>query len=471
MNFNSLYINGQWCDSMGDDTLRIENPATGDLVATVPNACVADLDKAVGAARAAFNLWSKTPLVERVALMEKMLAIFQESKEEIAQTITAELGSPIKFSRSSQVDYQFTRVQSYIDICKELVLEEKLPLSTVYRKPVGVIACITPWNYPLGQIVQKVIPAILMGNTVIIKPAQLTPLAAYYLVDAFDRAGFPEGVINLLVGTSRNIGDALADHPRIDMISFTGSTEIGIKVSQRALCDLKRISMELGGKSACIVLPEADERAAIKMCFNTIFLNSGQTCTALSRIIIPADRKDSILTMMKEMVQEYKVGDPLDEETDIGTVASSKQFFTIAEYIRKGLKSGAQLLVGSIPKEENGLYVHPTIFYDVENTMRIAQDEIFGPVLCVLTYDTVEEAIELANSSQFGLSGAVWGPKEEAIRVAKEIRTGNVYINDGPRDVLAPFGGFKKSGIGREAGREGLFEFTELQALFDHCAE
>lgn len=468
MNFDKVYINGQWQAALTKDWIEVENPATREIIAKVPACGREDVKQAVEAAAQAFVTWSQTPLSERVAYMRKMYMYFREFEDDFVDIITKELGSPTAFTKATQVAYQYERTESFIELAETLPLVEKLPKSTVYREPVGVVACITPWNYPLGQIVQKVMPAILMGNTVVLKPSQHTPLTAYYLVEAFHKAGFPKGVINLVTGRGGEVGNALCDHPKVDMISFTGSTEAGKAVSQRGLATLKRISLELGGKSPCIILEGADYESALRMCFNSIFLNSGQTCTALSRLFIPKAKQAELEAKMKEIISEYKVGSPTIEGVKVGTVASAQQFKRIKGYIEKGLAEGAQLLCGGIPTvAAEGYYVQPTIFTKVTNHMTIATEEIFGPVLCVLTYDTVEEAIREANDTPYGLSGAVWGPKTEAIAVARRIRTGNVYINDAPRDVEAPFGGFKESGIGREGGRDGLLEFTEAQALFD----
>ena len=320
----------------------------------------------------------------------------------------------------------------------------------------------------MGQIIQKVVPAILVGNTVVLKPSQHTPLAAYYLTEAFHKAGFPPGVFNLVTGRGSQIGNAMCGHPLIDMISFTGSTEAGVGVAQRALATMKRISMELGGKSPCVILKGADYEGAVRMCLDSIFLNSGQTCTALSRLVVPKDDKETVERILLQLLPEYVVGDPNDPAVKVGPVASEHQFQTVCSYIQKGIDEGATLLAGGLPPApETGYYVYPTIFTDVTKDMTIAREEIFGPVLCVLTYDTEEEAAAIANDTPYGLNAAVWGPKEQAVATARCIRSGNVYINDGPRDVTAPFGGFKHSGIGREGGMDGMLEFTEPQALFD----
>ncbi len=409
-NFNKIYINGHWCDSTSGRFIEVENPATLEHFARVPEGNEKDIDAAVKAAHEAFKSWSNTELAVRVGLMKKMLTIFEGYQDKIIDLEVKELGAPVSFSVQSHCVYQYTRTQSYIDCAMQLPLEESLQASTVYREPIGVVACITPWNYPLGQVVQKVIPAILMGNTVVLKPSQHTPLTAYLLIDAFDQAGFPPGVINMVTGKGSAVGDALVSHPLVDMVSFTGSTKVGSKLSQRALESIKRISLELGGKSPFIWLPGSDYEKAVGKLFDSIFLNSGQTCTAFSRLLVAEEDKKTVEALLLKHVPDYIVGDPSDPKTKI------------------------------------------------------------GPVLCLITYKTIEEAIDIANDTPYGLNAAVFGNKQKAIEVAKQIKAGNVYINDAPRDVTAPFGGYKQSGIGREGGFAGLLEFTQPKAIFDRSS-
>lgn len=468
MNFKMLYIDGAWTPGASGAYIDVENPANKKIFACVPAGNDADVDRAAKAAAAALPVWAATSLSERTEYMKKMLTHVKEMEPQLINCIIKELGAPVSFAAASHVRYQYVRTQSYIDLAAGLPLVEKLPQSTVYREPVGVVGCITPWNYPLGQIIQKVVPAILVGNTVVLKPSQHTPLAAYYLTEAFHKAGFPPGVFNLVTGRGSQIGNAMCGHPLINMISFTGSTEAGVGVAQRALATMKCISMELGGKSPCVILKGADYEGAVRMCLDSIFLNSGQTCTALSRLVVPKDDKETVERLLLQLLPEYVVGDPNDPAVKVGPVASEHQFQTVCSYIQKGIDEGATLLAGGLPPApETGYYVYPTIFTDVTKDMTIAREEIFGPVLCVLTYDTEEEAVAIANDTPYGLNAAVWGPKEQAVATARCIRSGNVYINDGPRDVTAPFGGFKHSGIGREGGMDGMLEFTEPQALFD----
>lgn len=470
MDYTKLYINGEWIPGASGDFIEVENPATLEKFAKVPAGNGVDVDKAAKAAHAAFPAWSATPLSDRITLMEKFLSIFKSQEDDLIDITIQELGSPYTFTKTSQVEYQYVRTRSYIDLAPSVPMVEKMAASTTYREPVGVIGCITPWNYPLGQVIQKIIPAMLMGNTVILKPSQHTPLSSYFLADAFEKAGFPKGVFNLVTGRGGEVGNALSSHPLVDMISFTGSTSGGITVGKKALESVKHISLELGGKSPYVILKSNDHDYTnpIKLCFNSIFLNSGQTCTAFSRLLIPESEKETIEKQLVEIAKEYTVGDPTDHSVKLGPVSSMAQYKKISEYIQKGIDEGATLLTGGLPASpDHGYYITPTIFTDVKNSMTIAQDEIFGPVLCVITYKDVDDAIAIANDTRYGLNAGVYGPKEEAIAVAHHIQAGNVYINSSPRDTAAPFGGYKESGLGREGGVYGMIEFTQQKALFD----
>lgn len=466
--FDSFYIGGAWVKPSTTDVLTLENPATRDPFATVPDATPADAVAAIEAAASALPAWSATPLAKRVELMQKALEIFKTYRDEIIRLEALELGAPVSYSSNAHCDYQFTRIESYIRESQKVVLEEQFEQSTVVREPVGVIACITPWNYPLGQVVQKIIPALLMGNTVVLKPSQHTPLTAYLLVDSLDRAGFPAGTVNLITGRGSKLGDTLATHPLVDMISFTGSTAVGIKLSQKALEGVKRISLELGGKSPFIWLPSEDYEPAINQLFGSVFYNSGQTCTALTRLLVPESDLERVKALLLRRIPQLVVGDPMDPKTNIGPMASKAQYDKVLSYIELGQSEGAKLLCGGpAPEAGKGYFIKPTVFVNVTNSMRIAREEIFGPVLCVITYKTVNEAVDIANDTPYGLNAAVFGERELALSVAKHIKAGNVYVNGGPRDVTAPFGGYKQSGIGREGGRYGLMEFTQLKATFD----
>ena len=468
MNFEKIYINGQWVPGSTGQFIDVENPATREIFAKVPAGNAKDVDAAAKAAHRALPVWSATPLEERISLMKRFLEIFRSQEDELINITVKELGSPYTFTKTAQVEYQYTRTQSYIDLAPKVPLVEHMAASTVYREPVGVIGCITPWNYPLGQVIQKVIPALLMGNTVILKPSQHTPLSSYWLADAFEKANFPKGVFNLVTGRGGEVGDAMATHPLINMISFTGSTSGGINVGKNALTGLKHISLELGGKSPYIILKGSNYEEAIRLCFNSIFLNSGQTCTAFSRLLIPKSEQSVIEKKLIEIAKEYTTGNPEDPSTKLGPLASLRQYEKVKSYIKSGIQEGARLLYGTVPENSNnGYYISPTIFTCVTSEMSIARDEIFGPVLCVFPYETEEEAIRIANDTRYGLNAGVYGEKEKAIAVAKKIEAGNIYINASPRDTSAPFGGYKQSGLGREGGIYGMIEFTQQKALFD----
>lgn len=471
VDFGKIYINGQWQAPQTQNTIALQNPATLEFFAQVPDCNEVDVEAAIDAADTAFGGWSRTNLKDRIALMEKMAVCFESMHDEIIDLEARELGAPISFSRYSHCERQFVRIRCFIEAAKNLCLETKLKSSTVVREPWGVVACITPWNYPLGQIVQKVVPAVLMGNTVVLKPASNTPLTAYLLVQAFHRAGFPNGVINLVTGRGSRLGRILSTHPKIAMVSFTGSTEVGKSLAAAAAQSVKKTVLELGGKSAYIWLKADDYRPAMHKLVSSIFFNSGQTCTALSRLIVPAQDIEKIKKLLVEEVSKLKLGDPMDPSTDLGPVANKAQFETVKSYLQLGLQEGAQLLCGKVPESDaNGFYIEPAIFINVKNSMRIAQEEIFGPVLCVMTYETIEQAIAIANDSIYGLSAAVFAPdKAQALAVAHRIRAGGVYINDALRDESAPFGGYKQSGHGREGGMAGLEEFSQTKTIFDNC--
>lgn len=470
MDYEKLYIDGEWVSGSSGAFIDVENPATEKIFARVPRGNAEDVDKAVRAAHRAFPAWAALPLPERIRLMEKFLEIFRSQEEALIDIIIKELGSPHSFTKTSQVEYQYTRTRNYIDLAPEVPLIEKTAASTVYREPIGVIGCITPWNYPLGQVIQKIVPALLMGNTVVLKPSQHTPLSACFLAEAFDQAGFPKGVFNLVPGRGGEVGNALSVHPLVGMISFTGSTSGGIRVGQKALESVKHISLELGGKSPYVILKKEDHdyTEPIHLCFNSIFLNSGQTCTAFSRLLIPKEEKEIIEKQLVRIAKEYTTGDPTDPNVKLGPVASMAQYEKILGYIREGADEGAKFLAGGLPPAPDcGYYIPPVIFTDVKNTMSIAQDEIFGPVLCVIAYENEDEAVAIANDTRYGLNAGVYGPKEKAVEIARRIQSGNVYINASPRDCAAPFGGYKESGIGREGGIYGMLEFTQQKALFD----
>lgn len=467
MNFNKLYINGVWEKAKSGAWIEVENPFTQQIITKVPRANAEDVSLAVEAAKKAFKTWQFTSLDTRIEILDKALQLLFKQEEELTQVEVNELGAPLKWSRFVHVMGPLKRFEKYLKLAKEIEWEISLPRSKVVKEPIGVVGCITPWNYPLDQVIQKVIPAMLTGNTVVLKPSQITPLSAFYLAHALEEAGLPQGVFNLVTGVGGEVGNVLAKHPDVDMISFTGSTAGGIEVSQMAMQTVKKVALELGGKSPHILLEADQYQAAVRQTLDSCFYNTGQTCSALTRLIVPKRDLKKIEEEILSQYSNYVVGDPHDEKTNIGPLSSKKQWLKVNQYILQGIEEGAKLLVGKVPVDHSqGYFVEPLVFSEVTPQMTLAREEIFGPVLCVIPYDSLDEAIEIANDSIYGLSAAVSGPVDLANDVAKQIKSGSVYINQGKWDPLAPFGGYKQSGIGREGGMFGLEEFLEIKAVF-----
>lgn len=472
MFYNKLYINGEWIDSNLGELIEVENPATREIIGSVPKGNEVDVKFAVESAAVAFEKWKDEPLDSRITYMEKALDYLKSQMDFLTLMEVAELGAPVKWAERAHVMGPIIRFENYIRLIKNYKFSEKLKHATIVREPVGVIGCITPWNYPLGQIIQKVIPALLTGNTVVLKPSQIAPLSSMVLADAFHNAKLPNGVFNLVTGRAGEVGNELAKNKQVNMISFTGSTAGGKEVAKLALDDIKKVALELGGKSPLVILEGADYELAVKAGLSSCYDNTGQTCAALTRMIVPRKALLEIETLIISNSKNYIVGDPMKKETQIGPLASLKQYLKVRAYIELGIDEGAKLIVGEIPKnlEElgtDGYYVKPTVFTNVNNQMRIAREEIFGPVICIIPYDSIDEAIKIANDTVYGLSGAVFGPDQLANQVALEIRTGSIYVNDGKRDIDAPFGGYKQSGIGREGGVYGLEEFLEIKSVYN----
>ncbi|MDY6065515.1 MAG: aldehyde dehydrogenase family protein [Finegoldia sp.] len=471
MNNEKLYINGEYIDSESGQWINVENPTTEEIIARVPRANQKDVDKAVEAASNSLEAWSNLDLEKRIEYVEKYNQWMKDHSEEFLDTFAKELGSPLGFAKTSQYRLQIRRTDNFIKQVKNIEFEKELEGGGRLRKEaVGVVAAITPWNYPLGQIIQKVIPALLVGCTVVLKPSQKTPLSAYLLVQGFDEVGLPKGVLNLVTGKGSEIGDMLSSHPQVDMVSFTGSTKAGGEVGKRAMEGVKKISLELGGKSPAIFMESADIKLGVKKVCDSIFLNTGQTCSALSRAVVLEDKKDEIIEEFKKQAAKYKVGDPFDKNTDIGPLSSEKQFEKVKSYVQSGLEEGAEIVIGKVPqKTSKGYFVEPIVFDKVKPGMKIHDEEIFGPVLTITSVKDMDEAIEVANSVKYGLNAAVFGEKEEAIALARKIKSGSVIINEGKGDIDLPFGGYKMSGLGREGGSCGLEEFLEEKSL--HCGE
>jgi acyl-CoA reductase-like NAD-dependent aldehyde dehydrogenase len=464
-----IYIGGEWVRSAGRGALEVVNPTTERVVGSVPDGTVEDVEKAVAAARAAFEGWARTPVQERADWMQGIAAALGARMDEIAELVAQEVGMPIKLSTIIQAGLPATTFASIPALLAEVPWEEQIGNSLVVREPVGVVGAITPWNYPLHQIAAKVAPAMGAGCTVILKPSQVAPLNAALLADVIDEVGLPAGVFNLVTGRGSIIGEALALNPEVDAISFTGSTAAGRRVSEAAAGTIKRVALELGGKSPNILLEDADLEQAIKDGVSKCFLNSGQTCSALTRMLVPRARLADAEQIATAVAEQFKPGDPFESETTLGPLVSEDQREQVREYIRKGTDEGAKLLTGGAePPEglEQGYFVAPTVFSEVTPQMTIAQEEIFGPVLALMPYEGEDDAVEIANNSIYGLAGGVWsGDPEHAKQIALRIRTGQVEINGGAFNPLAPFGGYKQSGYGRELGRFGLEEFLQVKSL------
>lgn len=465
-----FYINGEWVDPVTPKTLDVINPATEEAIATISMGSAADVDKAVAAAKAAFETFGRTTPAERVELFGSILAEYTRRFDEIAETISAEMGAPIWLSRAAQATTGQMHFMTAMNILKDYQFEEMKGRYRLRKEPVGVCGLITPWNWPVNQIACKVAPALAAGCTMVLKPSEVAPLNAIILAEILDAAGVPKGVFNLVNGDGLAVGEALSSHPDIHMMSFTGSTRAGIAVAKASADTVKRVAQELGGKSANIVLEDADLGNAVTSGVAAMMQNSGQSCNAPSRMLVPASRNDEALAIARAAAENTRAGDPFADGTNIGPVVSKVQFDKIQALIQKGIDEGATLVTGGTGRPDGlnvGYYVKPTIFGNVTNDMTIAQEEIFGPVLTILPYQTEEEAIRIANDTPYGLSGYVQsGDVNHALEVAAQIRTGNVHINGSGPDFNAPFGGYKASGNGREWGELGFEEFLETKAVF-----
>jgi acyl-CoA reductase-like NAD-dependent aldehyde dehydrogenase len=464
-----LYIGGEWVEPSGSETLEVVNASTEEVMARIPQSTAADVDRAVAAARAAFEDWSERPAAERGELLRMVGEGLAARQEEIASTVAQELGMPIVQSRMIQAGLPTMTFNSMPQVLGEIPMEEQVGNSLIVREPVGVVGAITPWNYPLHQVAAKVAPALAAGCTVVLKPSEVVPLSAFILAEVIDEAGLPAGVFNLVTGTGPVVGEAIASHPDVDMISFTGSTRAGRRVSELAAPTVKRVALELGGKSANVILDDAELEPAVINGVSKCYLNSGQTCSALTRMLVPRERLEEAERIAAAVAESYNVGNPLDETSQLGPLVSDVQRERVRGYIRKGVEEGARLVTGGDEPPEGldrGYFVRPTVFSDVRNDMTIAQEEIFGPVLSIIPYDSEEEAVEIANDSMYGLAGGVWSSDEERAKaVARRMRTGQVEVNGGVFNALAPFGGYKQSGHGRELGKFGLEEFLEVKAI------
>jgi aldehyde dehydrogenase (NAD+) len=467
--FDQQYIGGAWVASTSTETIDVVGSSTETVIGHVPAGTSDDVDRAVAAARDAFGSWSATSIDDRAGALERIRAGVEERAKELAETIAAEMGAPLKIAQRIQVGLPLMVLASYPAILQEYDFEAEVGNSLVVREPVGVVGAITPWNYPLHQVVAKVAPALAAGCTMVLKPSEVAPLSVFQLAEIIDGAGLPPGTFNLVSGTGPVVGEAIAAHPGIDMVSFTGSTRAGKRVAELGAGTVKRVALELGGKSANVILDDADLSTAVTAGVKNCYLNSGQTCTALTRMLVPNDRMDEAAEIAKQTAESFRPGDPFSSDANLGPLVSEAQRDRVRAYIRTGVEEGATLVTGGDEPPDGldaGYYVRPTVFSHVRPDMTIAREEIFGPVLSIIGYDDEDDAVAIANDTDYGLAGAVWSEDpDRALSVARRLRAGQVDVNGGAFNPIAPFGGYKQSGTGRELGAFGLEEFLEVKAL------
>ncbi|MBV9089155.1 MAG: aldehyde dehydrogenase family protein [Mycobacteriaceae bacterium] len=460
-----LFIDGHWVTPDGTETIDVIDPSTEQPIGSVPNGSIADVDAAVAAARRAFD-----PLIsvaERRDRLTRVIEAMEKRLPDIAETITAEMGAPMRLAQTVQTQVPLAVARVFADTLDTFDFEERIGNSLVVREPYGVVAAITPWNYPLYQVVAKVLPAIGAGCTVVLKPSNEAPLSVFEFVEALDDAGLPPGVVNLVSGSGRIIGERMSEHPDVDFVSFTGSTTVGSRVGELAGRTVKKVTLELGGKSANVILDGADLTTAVKVGVGNCFLNSGQTCMAWTRMLVPRTSFGEALDVIESAVSKYAVGDPWDPATRLGPLASQSQYQTVLGFIERAQCDGARLLTGGAEKiRDIGYFVAPTVFVDVDPDSELGQEEVFGPVLSVIAFDDEADALRIANGTPYGLSGAVWAADDDtALGFARAVKTGQLDINGGKYNPAAPFGGYKRSGIGRELGRIGLEEYLQTKSL------
>jgi aldehyde dehydrogenase (NAD+) len=464
-----FYIDGAWVDPLAPKEFQVINPATEEVAGVISMGNPKDVDRAVAAARRAFDSYSRTSPAERLALMERILQAYKARYDEIAQAISIEMGAPMSLSKGAQTRIGVGHISAMIDVLKTFKFEELRGTVRLVQEPVGVCALITPWNWPMNQVAAKVVPALAAGCTMVLKPSEYSPFSAVLWAEVMHEAGVPAGVFNLLNGDGPNVGAPLSSHPDIDMVSFTGSTRAGTEVAKNAAASVKRVHQELGGKSPNVLLDDADFERAVKQSVLHVFQNSGQSCNAPTRMLVPAARLSEVEAIAKKVAETVVVGDPNSEKTNVGPVVSKIQFERVEGYIAKGIAEGAKVVAGGPGRPEGldkGYYVKPTIFSNVRNDMTIAREEIFGPVLCILPYDTEEQAVQIANDTPYGLAAYVWSKDNvHARRIGSRIRAGQVTLNGASGNMNTPFGGFKMSGNGREYGEFGLRDFLEVKAV------
>ena len=469
-----FYIDGQWVDPVTPNPLDVVNPATEEICGRISLGSAEDVDRAVAAAKRAFETYSRTTRDERIALLEAILAKFMERYDEVARAIMEEMGAPWGLAKSAQAGSGSQHIKAALRALKHFEFEERNRTTLIVREPIGVCGLITPWNWPMNQVAVKVAPALAAGCTMVLKPSEVAPFDAMIFAEVIDAAGVPAGVFNLVNGDGPGVGSALSQHPDVAMVSFTGSTRAGVAVAQNAAPTVKRVAQELGGKSANILLDDVDLEAAVRDGAENCFDNTGQSCDAPTRMLVPRDRMEEAAAIAAEVANSTRVGDPRDEETEVGPLVSEQQWNKVQDLIRKGIDEGATLAAGGTGRPaglDRGYFAKPTVFANVSNDMTIAREEIFGPVLSIIPYDSDDEAIAIANDTPYGLSGYVSsGDHERACRVAARMRTGMVHINGADLDSMAPFGGYKHSGNGREWGPHGIEEFLEVKSIYGYGA-
>jgi aldehyde dehydrogenase (NAD+) len=465
-----FYIDGAWADpAEAAKEFKVINPATEEVAGVISLGGAKDVERAVAAARRAFDSYSRTTPAERLALLERVLGAYNARYDEIAEAISTEMGAPISLAKGSQTRIGVGHISAMIEVLRSFKFEERRGNTRLVQEPVGVCALITPWNWPMNQVAAKVVPALAAGCTMVLKPSEYSPFSAILWAKVMHEAGVPPGVFNLINGDGPGVGAPLSSHPEIDMVSFTGSTRAGTEVAKNAAASVKRVHQELGGKSPNVLLDDADLERAVKRSVLHVYQNSGQSCNAPTRMLVPISKLAEVEAIARRVTAEVVVGDPKSEKTTVGPLVSRIQFDRVERYIEKGIAEGAKLLVGGTGRPEGlskGYYVKPTIFSGVRNDMTIAREEIFGPVLCILPYESEEQAVQIANDTPYGLAAYVWSQDNvRARRVGSRIRAGQVSLNGASGDMQTPFGGFKKSGNGREYGEFGLRDFLEVKAV------
>ena len=467
-NNEKFYINGEWVEPQGSETIEVINPATEEAIGTISLGNHADVDAAVAAAQEAFHTFSQTSVEERLEMLNKITEIIGARSGDLATAITSEMGAPNGLAKAAQAGTGLFHFATTAGILANFKFEEEVGKSLIVKEPVGVVGMITPWNWPINQIACKVAPALAAGCTMVLKPSEIAPLNAIIFAEIMDEAGVPPGVFNLVNGDGPTVGAYLSSHPGVDMMSFTGSTRAGIEVAKNAAATVKRVAQELGGKSANIILDDANLEESVGRDASGMCMNSGQSCNAGTRMLVPHSKMEAATAIAKASMEAVTVGDPTSDGTTIGPVVSEVQWNKIQDLIQSGIDEGAELVCGGLGRPDGmtvGYYVKPTLFTNVTNDMRIAQEEIFGPVLVLIGYEDDAEAISIANDTIYGLAGYISGSHDRAVEIARKIRTGNMHVNGSGPDFNAPFGGYKQSGNGREWGSHGLEEFMEVKAI------